>query len=155
MRERLGLAFKFGFKFPVGGSVHNRHFSSLESMLCKECIDRVECGPCSQCLCDCFSDNVIFEMALQVAAKVARITLAQQIFFIKPYFSNRYTIPKKYITNKNLHYKMVHKSSITNLPNYKIQLPAITKFDDLSTQCNISISYKSPPGMSKAIFIYI
>ena len=55
------------------------HFSTLNSMLCKESIDRVECGPCSQCLCDCFSDNVTFEMALQVAAKVARITLKKKL----------------------------------------------------------------------------
>ena len=60
--------------------VFSMYFSSLESMLCKESMDRVECGPSSQCLCDCFSDNVIFKMALQVAAKVARIYRLLDIF---------------------------------------------------------------------------
>jgi hypothetical protein len=104
------------------------YFSSLESMLCKESIDRVECGPCSQCLCDCFSDNVIFEMALQVAAKVARISLKKTRKKRNRYFLSNRTSPDRDIQSQKSILPI--KIYITKwfikvlLPNYKIQLPS-------------------------------
>jgi hypothetical protein len=51
---------------------------------------------------------------------------------------------------------MVHKGSITNLLNYTMfNYQAITKFDDLSIQYNISISYKAIFILEVYFYLYI